>query len=193
MLTAVASGLRALAAMFAICASGAGSVALAAGLDEAAQVRVIVRARIEAACGFAKSPDASVAFSLDRPRAARLPFTLDCNTPFEFSLESENGALRRDRPVADGFAHEVDYTAAVELDGYEGAVLGNCRGAAVVAASTAGCLLASGRRVEFAVRDRESSVGRQGAVVIAPVLPTDRRLAAGAFSDTLTITVFPRS
>lgn len=145
-----------------------------------------VSGSIEPHCEFSSTGGGSVSIDVQdlsddtlAGGSVSLPFELECNSPFQVSLSSKNGALEFGAsPSSDrAFAQRLDYHADLRFSGH-GSVLG-CTSDGMAAG--AGC--------EHLMQDR--LVNRYGSIEIE-VPPRDVLLLAGTYEDEITIRITPR-
>lgn len=186
---------------------GAGFVllALAAGLavstPVAAQdssVDILVSGAIPERCGFARLAPAQRSITPDLETAQTLSFSmpLDCNTPFAVGVTAERGALTNitSRPDGSGYAFSKVYGVRMTLDTSAGAVQSaRCASTEIVAGGS--CAFASdqpGRGLGSG-----GGIAAPGGVTLTIDWPDQaglsRRLAAGDYSDTITVVVGARA
>jgi hypothetical protein len=171
--------------------------------DDAAPVAVLhidVRARIATRCGFGDPPRSPTgAPNLNVEQHIEIPFKLDCNTPFIIGVKSDNGALTSDlTPNGSGFAFTKPYKVELRIGTDGDPLTPDACDAATLTGKTkseASCAfygdrpgqgLSSGKRIST---DQPShlTVSWRGADPSAP------RNVAGAYHDTITITVKARA
>lgn len=143
--------------------------------------------RVPTRCGFASAPASTADFGdLAVAGSLALPFTLDCNAPFQMKVASSNGALTRTEPVAapDLYSTRVTYGVALSFNTDLGSAASACTSLALaqpVCALKAG--LSSGDGV---------AMGTDGALKLSWT-PPEKTLVAGSYADQITLTVEVRS
>lgn len=158
-------------------------------------VEIAVSATVAERCGFAPSAASALnaAADLEDAHSQSLALRIDCNTPFMVTAKSEAGQLTN-RSASDdlsGYAFAKVYGFSLELDTDAGKVrserclsTGLVEGGNCVLAQPGG--LGSGDGV---------AIGRDATLTVDwPAQSTlGRRLAAGDYSDTITISIAARS
>ena len=170
-------------------------------------VKLEVKATIPARCGFTDVPIVPTGKrDVTRQTTIDMPFKVDCNQPFTIRMSSGNGALKYvgtgDRF---GFLDVKPYEVSLEL-GLSNAekITRSCSSATLNPASAASAGEGMGVGCDFYGTARRSGLSSQAAIAASDAAPsllrvswTDasstRRLLAGAYQDTLTIVVEPRS
>lgn len=177
---------RLLAASF-IMAAAVSAVPLHAKAETVvSSLRVKVSGEIAPSCGLTQT-EASVTFDLGdsqtggtRSSHIRLPFSIDCNSPFSLVMASRNGALAFTEParIAAGFRTAISYSTEVMLPDALSAGAG-CDSEAM---SRGGC--------ERDVAARDGVLG-DGYITLT-VLADPQPLLKGVYADTLTLVARPR-
>ncbi len=173
---------------------GAGSAAAQDG-----SVEVEISAVIPERCGFAPSAVPllrSAPADVEVAQTFSVALPLDCNTPFAVGLVAERGALTNTTSAPDqsGYAFSKTYGVRVTLDTSAGAVQSErCLSSDVVAGGT--CDFATsipGQGLESG-----QGIATPGAVTLTIDWPDQsaltQRLAAGDYSDTITVVVGARA
>ena len=176
------------------------SVAALAAFSSAASaqsndgVEIAVSASVSERCGFTPGTTAlNTSGDLEDAHSQTLMLRIDCNTPFAIEAKSEGGRLTN-RSASDdqsGYAFEKVYGLSLSLDTDIGKIFsGRCLSTALVEGGD--CILA-----------RPGGLGSGDGVAIGrdAVLTVDwpaqttlgRRLAAGDYSDTITISIAARA
>jgi len=175
-----------------VAASSLAGIACAQATDG---VEIALSATVTERCGFATTAPASVnvAADLEDAHSQSLALRIDCNTPFHVSARSEDGSLIN-RSASDdfsGYAFAKVYGVRLELETDAGRVSsGRCLSSALIEGGD--CVLAqpgglgSGDGV---------AIGRDATLTVDwPAQTTlGRRLAAGDYSDIITISIAARS
>jgi hypothetical protein len=169
------------------------AVAQDAGVD------ITVSAVIADRCGFARlapTPLRGVTPDLETAQTFSVSLPLDCNTPFAVGVRGENGRLVNvtSRPDGSGYAFDKTYGVRLTLETSEGDVRSErCASDQIVAGGT--CGFASdqpGRGLGSG-----GGVATPGAVTLTIDWPDqstlNQRLAAGDYSDTITLVVGARA
>lgn len=105
---------------------------------------------------------------------------VDCNAPFLIRAASAKGAIKSAGTATAGFTNSVPYTfgLSVQLQGNGGPATVNCTSAAMAANN---CVLSSGSKTA------NRKTGTLSVQWQAPAPQTT--LAAGAYSDTITLSI----
>jgi hypothetical protein len=188
------SGALAAATLLIALAGGAGSAAAQDG-----SVEIEVSAVIPERCGFAPSTPPllrSAPTDLEAAQTFSVALPLDCNTPFAVGLVAERGALTNTTGTPDqsGYAFAKTYGVRVTLDTSVGSIQSaRCLSSDVVAGGT--CEFATsmpGRGLESG-----QGIATPGEVTLTIDWPDQstltQRLAAGDYSDTITVVVGARA
>lgn len=168
-------------------------------LAQDASVEIEVSAVIPRRCGFARlapPPLRSATPDLETAQTLNFSLPLDCNTPFAVGVTAENGALTNttSRPDGSGFAFAKTYGVRMVLDTDHGNVRSaRCLSSEIVAGGT--CAFSSdqpGQGLESG-----DGIATPGAVTLMIDWPDqstlNQRLAAGDYSDTITVVVGARA
>lgn len=124
-------------------------------------------------------------------KTAELTFTIDCNAPFAYSLESTNGALANTTTTigqgSDDFDttldYEVQFKTALE-DGDTASIDQTCTSASIDDDLAAG----SADQCDFEDSGTSIAIDEQGSLTIS-VDAEGKLLLAGAYTDELKLTV----
>lgn len=158
-------------------------------------VEIKVTAQVAERCGFAPGPAPvlNAAGDLEDAHSQSLALRVDCNTPFALSARSEAGRLTN-RSASDdrsGYAFDKVYGFSLNLDTDVGRILsGRCLSTSLVEGGD--CVLA---RPGGLTSGGGVAIGRDATLTVDWPSQTTlgRRLAAGDYSDTITITIAARS
>lgn len=168
-----------------------------AAAQSGASVEVLVSAVIPERCGFSPAVQtARQATDLEQAQTLNFTLPLDCNTPFAVGVSGEHGALINltSAPDLSGYAFEKTYGVRLTLRTSEGVVRSErclstdimIGGDCAFASDQPGLGLGSG-----------SGVAAPGDVTLTIDWPDQstlsRRLAAGDYSDTITLVVGARA
>jgi hypothetical protein len=112
-----------------------------------------------------------------------IPFQIDCNTPFEFSVRSRDGALKNPEASGNsiGFVNHIPYMLEIRVPTDEGLILDQCDSASLSGASPS---CGHGNSGFATAIDQTASLKISWAVSAV--------LIAGTYSDVLTVTFQPR-
>jgi hypothetical protein len=164
-----------------------------------AGVDITVTATVGDRCGFDRlSPTASRAVTpdLETAQTFSVSLPLDCNTPFAVGVRGANGQLVNvtSAPDASGYAFGKTYGVRLTLETSEGDVRsGRCLSDQIVAGGT--CDFASDQPGKGL--GSGSGIAAPGAVTLTIDWPDqstlNQRLAAGDYSDTITLVVGARA
>ncbi len=163
-----------------------------------------VSASVSARCGFAAGAAPAGTFdagAIDRMGWSNdFAFTLDCNGPSRIAIASRNFGLKTDLPqAAPGYASLAPYTVSVSIALTTGTSEASCPAAQLVAptgaSSGSGCVLAGTASATEGMLIPAAASGQPGSFmrVSAPPYAGTNILVAGAYADTLTVTVAPSS
>jgi hypothetical protein len=174
-----------------------GSAAPAAAQD--AGVDITVSAVIPGRCGFSRiapTPLRGVTPDLETAQTFSVSLPLDCNTPFAVGVRGEKGRLvnTTGAPDGSGYAFDKSYGVRLTLETSDGDVRsGRCLSDQIVAGGN--CDFASdqpGRGLGSG-----SGIAAPGGVTLTIDWPDqstlNQRLAAGDYSDTITLVVGARA
>jgi hypothetical protein len=171
------------------------------------QASVAIEARIAPRCQLSAT-DRGDGNDLRIDRAARfsLGFLLDCNTPFRIGMASANGGLRLEgaaagNDAADGFARLKPYRLALrfDTDSQPNFDAGSCAASQILASSAACAFFAARPGEGISPGERVTAINQPGQIQIewqaedAGAEGIAARLAAGSFSDTITLVIGPRT
>lgn len=147
---------------------------------ESDRVRLELRGHVAPRCslsGASPSLDISDLIEAARGGELRMPFKINCNTPFGFAMSSDDGAIRASAAPVPGLAGEVPYLARLSILTDSGAKLSlDCASAALGPAGSE-CRGHSGD---------ETAIEKDGVLVVSWARP-NRPLAAGRYETGLRI------
>lgn len=118
-----------------------------------------------------------------KPGTKDFGFTVDCNTPFEYRLEAQYGALMHKtiQAAPRGFLNAVPYDVTVHIPTDAGTIQDRCSGATIRAGAVTCTFTNSGDGI---------ALGTAGQMTVA--WAPAGVLLAGEYSDRITITVTAR-
>jgi hypothetical protein len=168
----------------ALCAAALGGVLHPSMTADAAseRVRIEVTGRIVPACSSATSTTTLNIGDPSKAGSTSYSFTVDCNAPFKYTMQSDNGALRLvGAPAAAARASvEVPYKVHINIPlTFGGAIDDTCASAAIKQGATSCHFSDSGRKVAIE-KKASAEISWNGA---------PGQLAAGQYNDRLTVTV----
>lgn len=146
-------------------------------------------------CGFSSAPPTNAMLNdLTQANSLTLNFSLECNAGFAVGVSSQNGGLKNSGVtgvLANGFTDLLDYKVALQYQTDLGTVSGHCDAASLAAASPTcnfygtapGQGLSSGDGV---------AAGTPGSMTLSWTPPPNKKIAAGKYGDTITVTVGTR-
>jgi hypothetical protein len=119
----------------AVCAAAAGGAVwpVSALFAAADQVKIEVTGNIVPACSSATSTTTLDAGDVTKAGSVRYSFTVDCNAPFKYTMQSDNGALRLVHAPASAAraSVEVPYTVHLHIPLNGGAIDDTCASASI--------------------------------------------------------------
>ena len=139
-------------------------------------------------CGFTVSSSFPPDADLTVPGSINAGALVNCGVPFRVHAASASGALRNSAPAASGFTNFLGYTLSVSvmLDG--GSAISASCGSATLVAGQSSCALSP-----FNATGLSSGAGiatnKTATLTASWGSPGSAHLAAGTYSDTLTITI----
>lgn len=190
----IAYGTAVFASLAAVHSAGA-QEALTVFDAEPQYAHVDVSGRVAPRCGFApgRAPGDTGAITISAVASAEIRFAIDCNIGFDIRVSAREGGLRRANSAMlspasyeAGYRDTIAYRARLSVERDEGPPLTDqCDAAAMV--SGAGCAMAAGRGLHSDVSARL----KPASLLIALGNADPARLAAGNYSDVITIEVSP--
>lgn len=112
---------------------------------------------------------------------------LNCNTGFVMTATSANGGLKNDVPAPRGFTNSLGYFLSVFISlGGAAAVSGGCTSARLVAGNSSCSLSPGGAGLSSGGKP---AIGTTAYLTVIWATPTKPHLVAGAYHDTITISV----
>lgn len=165
----------------------AAAVALVApGRASADVLTVTAKGSIAPVCSISvKSPLPAADFtSSGRVSGSAL---INCNTGFVMTATSVNGAVKNDADVSRGFVNILGYTLHIVLP-LTGAssVVASCKSALIIAGNSSCILSPAGSGLSSGGKP---AIGTTATMTVIWATPTKPRLVAGAYHDTITISV----
>lgn len=164
-------------------------------------LQIDIEAQIGRRCGIAAlGAKTNENGRIDQATRISFNFTLDCNTPFKIGVAAQHGGLQLAGTTAPqqgngGFATRKAYVAGLQFNTDQAGTIaaGECGSASLLAAHATcrfygaepGSGLYSGRNITAIGREGELTVSWSGEDA------ESTRLAAGSYSETLTIIVAP--
>lgn len=156
------------------------AVPAVAPLAAADKVQIEITGNLVPSCG-----NGSVTYSLNagditKAGSAKFTFAVDCNAPFQYTMQSENGALRLvNAPVsAPAASVEAPYDVHIRIPLTLGGAIDDVCNSAAIKQGAVSC--------KFTDSGRHVAIGQQGEAQIS-WKGTQNVLAAGQYSDRLTI------
>lgn len=190
-------------AILACCSAPAGlaqSTAVAGGSPADVQLTIPVMASVASRCGFAAGTSAASfdAGAIDRAAWSNdFAFTLECSGPSRIAVESRNAGLATalSQPVP-GFAALAPYTVAINVAQAAGMTTAACPVASLGSGAIGtDCPLAGNAAAGQGLLIPAASFDLAGSYlrVSAPAYAGPGKLVAGAYEDTLVVTIAPSS
>lgn len=133
--------------------------------------------------GGGSSASASLALNdITKAGAKDLAFTLNCNTPFAYSLEAQIGALQHQTtpPASGENSSRIPYSVTVQIPTDAGAIHDTCGSESIRAGA-----------VTCAFSDSGSGIALEATSNLRLAWTPEGVLAEGAYADSLKITVIP--
>lgn len=157
-----------------------------ASANERLELSLQIEGQIPQRCSVTGLSQTSLA--LEKNQTQTVQFSVDCNTPFSYSLRSSNGGLHHDgsTPVASGSDHFdalASYDVVVEIpleQGDQAAISDQCNSQNLSGSGDTCTLSDSGTSI---------AIDELGTLSITPRLPGTAIFLAGKYTDTLTIEV----
>lgn len=150
-------------------------------------IRITARGTVPGNCSVTLNsnfPAARLATSGSVAASARV----NCNTGFAVKATSANGAIRNARPAPAGFVNTVDYNLAVVVPLDNGRQIAATCPARQLLAGQSGCALSpAGLGLRSGGIGATNKIATLTALWTAP--PPPKRLIAGTYSDTITLSV----
>ena len=165
-----------------------------------ATIAIDVKASVGGTCGFATNgaPNGSVnAGAIDTTGwSAQVPFTAECTAPWRIAVSSLNGSLKSAAAAPTGYANTAPYTVALNVASDSGTVVGSCPVAEIDQALGSSLCNFKGTATTTNGLQVPRSFGLSGSYIqmSAPSYNGNNGtsiLVAGAYGDTLTVTVSP--
>ena len=113
---------------------------------------------------------------------------LNCNTGFVMTATSANGALKNDTVASRGFTNRLNYLLHIflPLTGTATRLISSCNSAFLVAGNSLCSLSPGGSGVSSGGKP---AIGTTATITVVWATPTKPRLIAGAYHDTVSISV----
>lgn len=163
----------------------AAAVVFGAGVAARASnhVQVEVRGVIEKECSIIRGRSASVDFSLgdiSSSGSKEISYTINCNTPFKYSITSENGGLQNSKIIqtAPGFEVRLPYNIAVHIPTDDVIIDDHCASETVRIGHVA---------CQFSDSRNGIAVDSQARVTMTWI--QQKQLAAGRYFDNIVLTI----
>ena len=161
-----------------------------------AVLSVPVRASVGGTCGFATggAPNGSFTnLAVEGGWTAQVPFTAECTAPWRIAVSSANGALKSAASASTGYANKAPYNVALNVASDGGTVTDTCPVAQLDQALGSSPCTFKGPASTTNGLQVPRSFGLAGSTITmsAPVYAGSNILVAGAYSDTLIVTVSP--
>jgi hypothetical protein len=146
-------------------------------------VTIEVVGEIDPKCRLSALPTGIELGQISASGTRSIPFQIDCNTPFEFSVRSRDGALKNPGTPENsiGFLNQIPYALEVRIPTDEGLILDQCDSGILSEASPSCGHGNSG----FA-----TAIDQTASLIVTWAVSAE--LVAGTYSDVLTVTFQPR-
>lgn len=165
-------------------------LAQTATAQSADSIEVAVTAEVPVQCGFAGSETVGEAADLERAHTELVRLELRCNAPYAVKARSLNGKLVHLGGADDGsgYAFEKTYGVRLSLETDQGVVSGARCSSDALREPGAGCELSTPRGLSSGAG---VSIGRDAVMTIdwPDQRELERRLAAGAYGDTIILEI----
>jgi hypothetical protein len=149
-------------------------------------VKIAVTGEIQPSCASSIVTGTLNVGDIAKAGSAKVSFTVDCNTPFQYSMRSEHGAMRletAEKSAARRDASRVPYDVTVKIPLSHGGEIVDACSSANLRHHNAGCTFSdSGRKIAV----------NQTAEMQISWLSSQQQLGAGQYSDRLTFVVSAR-
>lgn len=114
---------------------------------------------------------------------------VDCSTPFKINATSSNGALLRPGTASSGFTSSLVYTLAMSVPlNVGGPVTASCTSDKLVSGQSS-CALSPNNSTGLSSGATGTATNKTASLTASWTTPSSPRLMAGAYSDTLTVTI----
>ena len=162
-------------------ALGGISIPVTALFAAADKVEIEVTGNIKPYCANSVTAVPINAGDPSKAGSSKFAFTVDCNAPFQYSMQSDNGALRlMNAPAASQDPVEVAYSVHIRIPlTLGGAIDDTCSSASIKQGAISCKFTDSGQKVAIN-QQAETQISWNGA---------SRRLLAGQYIDRLTVFV----
>lgn len=135
-------------------------------------------------CGLNEGAAAEVPLTISdllKPATYRLSYGFSCNTPFQYVIQSQNGALALDGAVGEGVVTRLPYDVGVYIPTDSGVIDDRCSSESIAAG-----------RTTCALHDSGAAIAVDGKATLTVALPGAKQpavMAAGRWGDRLTFVV----
>jgi len=147
---------------------------------------VTAKGRIDPVCSISvKTPFPAADLSTARGSVAGSAL-VDCNTGFVFKATSVNGGLKNDAAVSRGFINSLSYTLYFRLPLATGAIAATCNSPSLAAGNSSCALSPAGLGLSSG---GQTAISKIVNMALTWTTPANTHLVAGAYQDTLTISV----
>lgn len=168
-------------AVFAVAAGGLvwPVSALLAATDK---LQIEVTGNIKPYCTSSVTSNAINVGDVTKAGSGTLSFTVDCNTPFQYTLQSDNGAMRLVNPPAAAKPNQIEtpYDVHIKIPLTLGGEINDTCSSAAIKQGAVSCKFSNSGQKVAVNKTAETRISWKDAQSI---------LAAGQYSDRLTITV----
>jgi hypothetical protein len=163
-------------------------------------IAIDVKASVGGTCGFATNgaPNGSInAGAIDTTGwSAQIPFVAECTAPWRIAVSSLNGSLKSVAAAPTGYANAAPYSVALNVTSDSGTVTSSCPVAQIDQALSSSSCNFKGTATTTNGLQIPRSFGLSGSYIqmSAPSYNGNNGtsiLVAGAYGDTLTVTVSP--
>ncbi|MCW1401910.1 hypothetical protein OKA06_06060 [Novosphingobium sp. MW5] len=114
---------------------------------------------------------------------------VNCSTPFKINATSSNGALTTSAAAVSGFTNSLVYTLAMSVPlNTGGPVTASCTSAQLVSGQSS-CALSPGNSTGLYSGATGTATNKTASLTASWTTPTTPRLVAGAYADTLTVSI----
>lgn len=180
-------------------ALGVAAPACAADVTPTDHVRILVSADVVGRCGFDQQlVSSATSYDIAAAQSHDYAFQMNCNTPFEVRVKSDNGAMAFDGSHPnDGFAYAKPYTVGLSINTDQGVLNPpDCDASQLKAGiGDASTCAFYGESAHHGLSSGTAiSIGDPAKLTVSwTAVAAGPRPAAGNYKDTITVVVAPRS
>lgn len=144
---------------------------------------------IAGTCQLTLASDFSTTADLSVSGSSAASATVDCTTPFKINATSSNGALNNSVSAVSGFTNTLGYDLTISVPLNSGGPAAATCASTLLVTGQSSCALSPGNTTGLYSGATGSATNKTATLTAAWITPASPKLVAGAYSDTLTVSI----